>query len=94
MWKGVLGSFISHINELKIICTVYKLLEPLFLLSYDFGMISPGLIMKYVHLMFFRLYTDIYNKFSFNLAICFSHDMSTMHRKKNQSDNNLQEDEI
>ena len=33
-----------YIDELKMVCTLYKPLEPFFSLSYDFGMVSPWLM--------------------------------------------------
>ena len=45
-WDGL-----SHVDKLKMVCTLYKLLEALFPLPYNFGIILSPWLMKCVHLV-------------------------------------------
>ena len=58
-WDGL-----SHIDKLKVVCTLYKLLEPFFPLPYGFGMVYTTWLVKCVHLVFSPIIAGIYNKFS------------------------------
>ena len=53
-----------HIDKLKMVCTLYKLLKTFFPLSYGFGMVYIPWLMKCVHLVFSPIIANVHNKSS------------------------------
>lgn len=83
-WRG--WDVTSHIDELKIVCILYKYIEPFLQLSYGFGIVYPW-ITKRIHLVFSQMHNIFHNKPSClaNLLI-WTMDMKILGEYKNKED--------